>query len=121
MSVNDSIDPRFLYHVEEESLQFRVGESAHKSRELETDGDRCFAISGIQQNFGGSRIEKDEMRYSDGDDGEDDICDSGNNRSSVAAETNRGSKNAGIHTLYISSNFFWSFDLLLRLSQTKDC
>uniref|UniRef100_A0A1J3D7Q7 U-box domain-containing protein 63 n=1 Tax=Noccaea caerulescens TaxID=107243 RepID=A0A1J3D7Q7_NOCCA len=101
MSVNDSIDPQFLYHVEEESLQFRVGESAHKSRELETDGDRRFAISGIQQNFGGSRIEKDEMRYSDGDDDEDNICvrtrssDSGNNRSSVAAETNRESKNAG--------------------------
>ncbi|CAA7028833.1 unnamed protein product [Microthlaspi erraticum] len=100
MSVNDSIDPRFLYHVEDESLQqFRVGESAHKSSELETVGDRHrFVISGTQQNFGGNRTEK---RYSDGDDDEDDICvrtrsiDSGNNRSSVAAETNRESKVPG--------------------------
>lgn len=118
MSINDSIDPRFLFHVEDESLQFRVGESAHKSRELETVGDRRFA------NFGGSRIERDETRCSDGDDDEDDICvrTPGNNRSSVAAETNRESKNPGIfiHSVYLVQNFL-SFDVLLQLSQTQDC
>lgn len=36
------------------------------------DSDRRFVISGIQPNFGGDRIEKDVVRYSDGDDDDDD-------------------------------------------------
>ncbi|KAL1219477.1 U-box domain-containing protein 63 [Cardamine amara subsp. amara] len=107
MSVNESIDPRFLFHVEDESLRFRVGESGTKSRELETVGDRRFKISGIRQGFGESRLEKDETRYSDGDEDEEEVCvvrhgaiiqpsiDSGDNCDSSAAETNRESKNPG--------------------------
>ncbi|KAG7574396.1 U box domain [Arabidopsis suecica] len=109
MSVNDSIDPRFLFHVEDESLRFRVGDSGTKIRELETVGDRRFRTSGIQQGFCGNRHEKDETMYSDGDDDEDDGSirrrtaliqpgiDSSNNYDSAAAaeETNRESKNTG--------------------------
>ncbi|KAG7639221.1 U box domain [Arabidopsis thaliana x Arabidopsis arenosa] len=103
MSVNDSIDPRFVFHVEDESLRFRVGDSGTKIRELETVGDRHFRT---QQGFCGNRIEKDETMYSDGDDEEYDVSirrrtaliqpgiDSGNNYDSAAAEeTNRESKN----------------------------
>lgn len=106
MSVNDSIDPRFLFQVEDESLRFRVGEPGLNSRELETVGDRRF---GIQQGFCGNRSEKNETRFSDGDDDEeDDVCvrrlgaviqpgiDSGNNCNPASVETNRESKNPGI-------------------------
>ncbi|KAG2327668.1 hypothetical protein Bca52824_010396 [Brassica carinata] len=47
MSVNDSIDHRFLYHVEEKPLRFRVGESGPKSREF----DRRFESSGFRQGL----------------------------------------------------------------------
>ncbi|KFK36935.1 hypothetical protein AALP_AA4G191600 [Arabis alpina] len=68
MSVNDVIDPRFLFHVEDDSLRFRVGDSVTKSRELETVGDRRFGITGIQQGFSGNGTEK---KCSDG---EEDVC-----------------------------------------------
>lgn len=99
MSVNDSIDPRFLYHVEDESLRFRVGESAPKSRELETVGDRRFRI---RQGFCGNSLEKDETRYSDGDDDEENVSVRRHGAliqpgiDSAAAETNMESKNPGI-------------------------
>ncbi|XP_024003741.1 U-box domain-containing protein 63 isoform X2 [Eutrema salsugineum] len=105
MSVNETIDSRFQFHVEDDSLQFRVGESNPKRRELESVGDRRFGISGTRQGFYGSRIENDETRYSDGDDDDENVCirrrgsliqpgiDSSNNRTSVAEETNRESKN----------------------------
>ncbi|KAG2332345.1 hypothetical protein Bca52824_003525 [Brassica carinata] len=95
MSVNDGLDPRFLYHVEDESLRFRVGESGPKSREL----DRRFESSGFRQGFCGN--EKDEMRYSNGD---EDVCIRRGSSlvqpgidscSSVAAETKRESKHPG--------------------------
>ncbi|EOA28598.1 hypothetical protein CARUB_v10024818mg [Capsella rubella] len=99
MSVNDSIDPRFLYHVEDESLRFRVGESAPRSRELETISDRRFRM---RQGFCANRPEKYETSYSDGDDNDENVSvrrhgaltqpdiDSGNN---AVAQTNRESKN----------------------------
>ncbi|CDY69157.1 BnaA03g56520D, partial [Brassica napus] len=93
MSVNDGLDPRFLYHVEDESLRFRVGESGPKSRELD---HRRFESSGFRQGFCGN--EKEEMRYSNGD---EDVCIRRGSSlvqpgidscSSIPAETNRGSK-----------------------------
>ncbi|XP_018476492.1 U-box domain-containing protein 63 isoform X2 [Raphanus sativus] len=63
-----SVDPRFLYHAEEESLRYRVGDSSTKSRE---ELDRRFESCGFRQGFCGK--DKDEMRYSNGDD-EDDEC-----------------------------------------------
>ncbi|CAN7115875.1 unnamed protein product, partial [Brassica rapa subsp. narinosa] len=94
MSVNDGLDPRFLYHVEDESLRFRVGESGPKSsRELD---HRRFETSSFRQGFCGN--EKDEMRYSNGD---EDVCIRRGSSlvqpgidscSSIPAETNRGSK-----------------------------
>ncbi|XP_010508827.1 PREDICTED: U-box domain-containing protein 63-like isoform X1 [Camelina sativa] len=103
MSVNESIDPRFLYHVEDESLRFRVGESAPKIRELETVGDRRFRI---RQGFCGNRVEKDETRYSDGDGDEYNVSfrshgalihhpSNNGDSDSAAAETNKESKNPG--------------------------
>ncbi|XP_009133445.2 U-box domain-containing protein 63 [Brassica rapa] len=96
MSVNDGLDPRFLYHVEDESLRFRVGESGPKSRELD---HRRFESSGFRQGFCGN--EKEEMRYSNGD---EDVCIRRGSSlvqpgidscSSIPAETNRGSKDLG--------------------------
>ncbi|KAG2296190.1 hypothetical protein Bca4012_002376 [Brassica carinata] len=100
MSVNDGLDPRFLYHVEDESLRFRVGESGPKSRELD---HRRFESSGFRQGFCGN--EKDEMRYSNGDDEDEDVVcirrgssldqPGIDSCSSVPAETNRESKDLG--------------------------
>ncbi|CAN6814953.1 unnamed protein product [Brassica oleracea] len=97
MSMNDGLDPRFLYHVEDESLRFRVGEPGHKSRELDR---RRFESSGFRQGFCGN--EKDEMRYSNGDDEDEDVVcirrgssldqPGIDSCSSVPAETNRESK-----------------------------
>ncbi|XP_010505813.1 PREDICTED: U-box domain-containing protein 63-like isoform X1 [Camelina sativa] len=99
MSVNESIDPRFLYHMEDESLRFRVGESAPKIRELETVGDRRFRL---RQSFSGNRLEKDETRYSDGDEDEENVSAGRHGAlmsqpgiDSAAAETNSESKNPG--------------------------
>lgn len=98
MSVNDGLDPRFLYHVEDESLRFRVGESGPKSRELD---HRRFETSSFRQGFCGN--EKEEMRYSNGD---EDVCIRRGSSlvqpgidscSSIPAETNRGSKDLGIY------------------------
>ncbi|KAJ0262431.1 U-box domain-containing protein 63 [Hirschfeldia incana] len=90
MSVNDGLDPRFLYSVEEESLRFRA-----KSRE---ELDRRFGVSGFRQGFCGN--EKDEMRYSNGDEDEECVQRRGSliqpGSSVAAAETNnRESKDQG--------------------------
>lgn len=129
MSVNDSIDPRFLFHVEDESLRFRVGESGTKSRELETVGDRRFRNFGIRQGFEESRLEKDESRYPDGDEDEEDVCvrrhgaiiqpgiDSGDNCDSAAEETKRESKNPGIFSMLAHTFLYFA---LLHTNKTVE-
>ncbi|CAN8317683.1 unnamed protein product [Cochlearia groenlandica] len=97
MSVNESVDPLYLFNVEDESPRFRV---ASKSKELEIVGDRRFEISEIPQCF----FNKEETMDSDGDDDDEEedsfvgirgsliqpYSDStNNNRSFVATETNR--------------------------------
>ncbi|CAN8317663.1 unnamed protein product [Cochlearia groenlandica] len=99
MSVNESVDPPYLFNVEDESPRFRV---ASKSKELEIVGDRHFEISEIPQGF----FNKEETMDSDGDDDDEEednfvvrrgsliqpgIDSTNNNRSFVATETNRES------------------------------
>ncbi|CAN8317651.1 unnamed protein product [Cochlearia groenlandica] len=65
MSVNESVDPPYLFNVEDESPRFRV---ASKSKELEIVGDRRFEISEIPQGF----FNKEETMDSDGDDDDEE-------------------------------------------------